>query len=97
MQYPISTGQVARLLGTTEPHLAECVRRGRVSPRPPVLAGRRLWSPKHVAQVAAALGLRLPAGAQGDIDGASGSVDGPTTADSHSISHSAEERQGGRS
>lgn len=56
MQYPASTGQVARHLGVTEPQLSETVRRGRVSP-PPVVAGRRLWGQHHVAQAATALGL----------------------------------------
>ena len=31
MKFPISTGQAAQLLGTTEPRLAETVRRGRVT------------------------------------------------------------------
>ena len=57
MHYPISTGQAAQLLNTTEPRLAETVRRGKVSPPPPVMAGRRLWAPTHLRQAARALGL----------------------------------------
>lgn len=58
MQFPISTGQAARLLGTTEPRLSETVRRGRVMPAPVVLAGRRLWSLDQFRQAARA--LRIP-------------------------------------
>ena len=57
MKYPISTGQAAELLGTTEPQLAETVRRGRVRPAPPIFAGRRLWGPEHLIQAARALGV----------------------------------------
>lgn len=57
MQFPISTGQAATLLGVTEPQLAEAVRRGKVRPAPKVIAGRRLWWPSHVVQVAEALNL----------------------------------------
>ena len=57
MKYPLSTGEAARLLGTTEPKLSEEVRRGRVTPEPTILAGRRLWGPKHLFQVAENLGL----------------------------------------
>ena len=39
-----STGQVARALGVTEPKVAELVRRGRITPAPNILAGRRLWT-----------------------------------------------------
>ncbi len=58
MEFPISTGRVAARLGTTEPHVAEAVRRGKVEPKPPVFAGRRMWQPEHVLAVAEALGLR---------------------------------------
>lgn len=54
---PLTTGAAARILGTTEPRLAETVRRGHVSPPPPILAGRRLWSAGHLLQAAEALGL----------------------------------------
>ena len=57
MKYPISTGHAARLLDTTEPRIAELVRRGRVKPAPPVTAGRRLWDRAHVMQAAQQLGL----------------------------------------
>ena len=57
MQYPISTGQAARMLGITEPRLAELVRRGKVKPEPLVMAGRRLWEPSHIRMAAEALGL----------------------------------------
>lgn len=57
MKYPISTGQAAQLMGTTEPKLAEEVRRGRVIPPPAIFAGRRLWGPEHLLQAAENLGL----------------------------------------
>jgi 1,6-anhydro-N-acetylmuramate kinase len=52
-----STGQVAKLIRSTEPRLAELVRRGFVTPPPPVLAGRRLWEAQHILQAADRLGL----------------------------------------
>ena len=57
MRQPLSTGQVARFLGTTEPQIAETVRRGKVRPEPRILAGRRLWGPDQIQQAAVALGL----------------------------------------
>ena len=54
---PTTSGAAAALLGTTEPRLAETVRRGHVTPPPPILAGRRLWSREHLLQAAEALGL----------------------------------------
>lgn len=57
MKYPLPTGEAARLIGTTEPKLSEEVRRGRVTPPPTVLAGRRLWEPEHLLQAALNLGL----------------------------------------
>jgi len=57
MKYPISTGQTAFVLESTEPRVAEAVRRGLISPAPPVLAGRRLWQAEHVLQAAEALGV----------------------------------------
>jgi hypothetical protein len=57
MKYPISTGEAAQLLGTTEPRLAETVRRGKVNPAPPIMAGRRLWGPQHLRQAARHLDL----------------------------------------
>lgn len=60
MKFPLSTGEVARVLGTTEPKLSEEVRRGRVAPAPRVFAGRRVWEQAHVYQVGARLGLLTP-------------------------------------
>lgn len=60
MEFPISTGQAARLLGATEPQLSELVRHGKVSPPPTVFAGRRLWQPALVRQAAEALGTLTP-------------------------------------
>lgn len=57
MKFPIPTGQAARLLGVTEPRLAETVRRGRVRPEPPIVAGRRLWELQHLLQAASSLGV----------------------------------------
>lgn len=54
---PLTTGAAADLLGTTEPKLSETVRRGHVSPPPPILAGRRLWSAEHLLQAADVLGV----------------------------------------
>jgi hypothetical protein len=54
---PLTTGAAAALLGTTEPRLSEIVRRGHVTPPPPILAGRRLWSREHLLQAAAALDI----------------------------------------
>lgn len=53
----LTTGAAAKALGTTEPRLADTVRRGHVTPPPPILAGRRLWSLKHLLQAADALDL----------------------------------------
>lgn len=58
--FPLTTGAAAELLGTTEPKLAETVRRGRVTPPPPIQAGRRLWSPDQIRQAAEALDLPVP-------------------------------------
>lgn len=57
MHFPTSTGQGARLIGTTEPKLAETVRRGKIHPEPVLLAGRRLWEREQLIQAARALGL----------------------------------------
>jgi hypothetical protein len=57
MDYPLSTGQAARLLPATEPKLNDLIRRGRIRPEPPILAGRRLWRREHLLQAAKALGL----------------------------------------
>lgn len=52
-----STGQVAQMLGVTEPKVAELVRRGRLTPPPQIVAGRRLWGVDHVRKAAELLGL----------------------------------------
>jgi hypothetical protein len=57
IDFPASTGQAARFLKTTEPRLAETVRRRKVAPEPPIIAGRRLWGPDHLLQAAEALGV----------------------------------------
>lgn len=57
MRFPRSTGQAAALVRTTEPKLAEEVRRGRIQPAPHVFAGRRLWHAEHILQAAENLGL----------------------------------------
>lgn len=56
----LTTGAVARLLHSTEPRVAETVRRGRINPEPVIMSGRRLWSPDQVRQAADALGLPQP-------------------------------------
>ena len=57
MRYPITTGQAAVLLFTTEPRLADLVRKGKISPPPEVVAGRRLWQSAHLLQAAEHLGV----------------------------------------
>ena len=54
--FPTTSGVAAGLIGTTEPKLSETVRRGKVTPPPLILAGRRLWSQEQVLQAAQALG-----------------------------------------
>ena len=54
---PLTTGAVARLLKSTEPRVAETVRRGRIKPEPTIVAGRRIWSIDQVLQAAEALGV----------------------------------------
>lgn len=57
MSNPASTGEVADLFGITEPRLNDLVRRGKIQPKPPTVAGRRLWQREHVLQAADHLGL----------------------------------------
>jgi hypothetical protein len=57
MAFPCSTGEGARIIGTTEPLLAETVRRGKVKPEPRIVAGRRLWTPDQLLDAAKVLGL----------------------------------------
>jgi len=54
---PFSTGEAARFLRTTEPRLAELVRRGKIHPEPEIVAGRRLWYSGHLRQAAKRMGL----------------------------------------
>lgn len=54
---PLSTGEAARVLGTTEPRLAELVRRGLIQPTPEIVAGRRLWYAVHLRQAGKRLRL----------------------------------------
>lgn len=56
-----STGQAARVLDTTEPRLAELVRRGKILPEPEVIAGRRLWLRDHILKAAEHLGVSTEA------------------------------------
>lgn len=53
---PISTGEAARLLSTSEPRLSDLVRRGKIVPPPSIVAGRRVWQEIHLRQAAAILG-----------------------------------------
>lgn len=55
--FPIPTGQAVRLLDTTESRLTETVRRNRLNPPPPIVAGRRLWDRGHLLQAAEVLGI----------------------------------------
>lgn len=55
--FPVSTGVGARILGTTEPKLADAVRRGKVHPEPLIFAGRRQWSAHHLLLAGEALGV----------------------------------------
>lgn len=57
LQFPVSTGQVARRLGVSEPRLNDLVRRGKVCPAPFVVAGRRAWEETHIRQAAQILGI----------------------------------------
>lgn len=61
MPHSLPTGEVARVLGTTEPILSHLVRHGRISPVPVVTAGRRAWTRGHILQAAIRLGIDLDA------------------------------------
>jgi hypothetical protein len=56
MKHTFSTGQSARILDTTEPRLADLVRKGKINPPPEISAGRRLWGSSHILQAAEHLG-----------------------------------------
>ncbi len=57
MPLPASTGEVAQLLGVTEPRLNDLLRRGHIWPAPPIAAGRRQWHRQHIRKAAEHLGL----------------------------------------
>lgn len=57
MMIPLSTGQAARVLDSTEPRLNGLIRKGRLDPEPPVSAGRRQWEQRHLLQAAEILGV----------------------------------------
>lgn len=57
INFPCSTGTAASLANTTEPRFADVVRRGKIDPPPPVVAGRRLWYPGQIRQAAESIGL----------------------------------------
>ncbi|MBI3843634.1 MAG: hypothetical protein HY292_03245 [Planctomycetes bacterium] len=59
MRFPLSTGEAAEALRTSEPRLAQAVRLGKVVPVPPIVAGRRLWGPDDLRRAALALGVEL--------------------------------------
>jgi hypothetical protein len=52
-----SSGQAALVLDTIEPILNQLVRKGRIDPPPPIVAGRRQWSEASILSAARALGL----------------------------------------
>ena len=52
-----TTGQAARLIHSTEPRLADLVRKGKIQPEPLIVAGRRQWAPIHILQAARHLGI----------------------------------------
>ena len=56
MHHPRTTGQAAQLLDSTEPRLADLVRKGKIRPEPMILAGRRQWEPVHILKAAEYLG-----------------------------------------
>jgi hypothetical protein len=60
MNLPKTTGQAAHLLQTTEPRLADLVRKGKISPEPVIVAGRRLWTADQVRQAARHMGALTP-------------------------------------
>lgn len=56
MHTPTNSGAVAALVQTTEPVLNDQIRRGKIVPPPPVVAGRRQWDLHHILQAARQLG-----------------------------------------
>ena len=66
-QWPISTGQLCKLLDTPEHNIVNKIRAGKIHVQ--CVGGRRLWNPPEVARIAKILGkdsvqlrnsLRLP-------------------------------------
>lgn len=58
IQFPISTGQVCRLLETPEHRVLNPIRQAKLFV--PNIGGRRLWSAEHVLTVAKILGKDSP-------------------------------------
>jgi hypothetical protein len=56
----LTTRIVAEWLCRTEPQIADLVRRGKVTPPPTIVAGRRFWTVDQVRQAANHLGLLTP-------------------------------------
>ncbi|MEZ6018488.1 MAG: MerR family transcriptional regulator [Planctomycetota bacterium] len=56
-----SSGQVARMLGITEPQLNNHIRRGNVPAVAPMAGGRRIWSQADVDAAREALAARAAA------------------------------------
>lgn len=69
-----STGQIAALVLTPEPRVADLVRRGKISPPPQVIAGRRLWTRDQARQAAERLDRLQP-----DVEAAIDAAFGPET------------------
>ena len=53
----LTTGEVAALLGTSEPRINDLVRRGKIDPAPLPRAGRRSWEQPDIERAARALGI----------------------------------------
>lgn len=53
----ITTRVVAAWLRRTEPQIADLVRRGKITPPPAIVAGRRFWNAAQVRQAADHFGL----------------------------------------
>jgi hypothetical protein len=54
VHFPLSTGQVSRLLHTPEHRIVNPIRQGKLDV--PNVGGRRIWSANHVLAVAKLLG-----------------------------------------
>jgi len=68
MNFPLSTGEVARTVDVTEPELNRLIRRGKIRPEPPIRSGRRAWSLQHLHQAAAALGIALTPDLRAEVE-----------------------------